>query len=149
MKSASIILGALLGIAAIGVWAQPPQQPPGRGGRGGRSGADASFWAGKKKLLVVADVETGFHHDSISHALATVERLGRESGAYMTMIRTDPQLITKDQIMGQGPRYQGRGVNARTLDFYDGVFLLPVNIGTSTDKQKADLLSFVRDDGKG
>src|SRR5579871_4765514 len=125
------IIAAVLvcGAITVGVLrAQPPQSQQGRG----RGGTDPNFWAGKKKLLAIADVATGFHHDSISHALAMIERLGRESGAYMTMIRTDPQLITKDQIMGQGPRYQGRGVNARTLDFYDGVFLLPVNIGTST-----------------
>ncbi len=148
MNLKSTVIAAVLvfgGITAAELLrAQPPQ-----GQRRGRGGADPNFWAGKKKLLAIADVETGFHHDSISHALATIERLGRESGAYMTMIRTDPQLITKDQIMGQGPRYSGRSVNARTLDFYDAIFLLPAGIGTLTDKQKADLLSFVRDDGKG
>jgi type 1 glutamine amidotransferase len=154
MKLSSVFLSAIAATATIGLWAQAQTQPPGQAagpgrGQGGGRGADAAFWAGKKKLLVVADVSTGFHHDSVSHALATIERLGRESGAYMTMIRTDPQLITKDQIMGQGPRYAGRGVNARTLDFYDAVFLLPAGIGTLTDKQKADLLSFVHDDGKG
>lgn len=132
---------------AAGLLAQ--QAPTPAQAKGGRGGADSNFWAGKKKLLAVADVETGFHHDSISHALGTVEKMGRESGAYMTMLRTDPQLLTKDQIAGQGPRYSGRSVNARTLDFYDAVFLLPAGIGTLTDKQKADLLSFVRDDGKG
>jgi len=83
-----------IGIVAVtsSVWAQTPQPGP---GRPPRFGADPNFWAGKKRLLAVADVETGFHHDSISHALATIERLGRDSGAYMTMIRTDPQLITK------------------------------------------------------
>ena len=116
-------------------------------GQGGRGGNDP--WPGKKKLLAIADVQTGFHHDSISHALATVDKLGRESGAYVTMIRTDSQLITKQQIAGQGPRYANRGVNARTLDFYDAVFLLPSGIGSLTDQQKADLLSFIRDDGKG
>jgi type 1 glutamine amidotransferase len=142
------VMAAVLVFVALMAGALRAQLPQRQGGRG-RGGADPNFWAGKKKLLAVADVETGFHHDSISHALATIERLGRESGAYMTMIRTDPQLITKDQIMGQGPRYSGRSVNARTLDFYDAIFLLPAGIGTLTDKQKADLLSFVRDDGKG
>lgn len=118
------------------------QAPP-----AGRGFADP--WAGKKKLLVVADVETGFHHDSTSHAMAVIERMGRESGAYMTVLRTDPQLLTKDQIQGQGPRYAGRSVNARTLDYYDAVFLLPAGIGKLSDKQKSDILSFVRDDGKG
>jgi type 1 glutamine amidotransferase len=97
----------------------------------------------------VADVQTGFHHDSISHAMAVIERLGRESGAYMTMLRTDAQLLTKDQIVGQPPRYAGRSVNARTLDFYDAVFLLPSGVGNLTDKQKSDIEAFLRDDGKG
>ena len=51
-----------------------------------------------------------------------VEQIGRRSAAYATMIRTDSQLITKGQIAGQG-RYEGRGVNARTLNYYDAIFL--------------------------
>jgi type 1 glutamine amidotransferase len=121
----------------------PGGAPQGRG-RGGQ----ADPWPGQKKLLAVADVQSGFHHDSISHALATVEQIGRHSGAYVTMIRTDSQLITKGQIAGRD-RYEGRGVNARTLDYYDAVFLLPSGFGTMTEQQKQDLLSFVRDDGKG
>jgi type 1 glutamine amidotransferase len=117
-------------------------------GRGGAGGGQPDPWPGRKHLLAVADVQTGFHHDSISHALATVELIGRQSGAYMTMIRTDSQLMTKGQIAGQG-RYEGRGVNARTLDYYDAIFMLPSGFGTLNDKQKTDLLSFVHDDGKG
>src|SRR5439155_14458642 len=88
-------------------------------GRGGGQAADP--WPGMKKLLAVADVQTGYHHDSISHALATVERIGRESKTFATMIRTDSQLITHAQIKGQG-RYEGRDVNAKTLNFYDAIF---------------------------
>jgi type 1 glutamine amidotransferase len=131
--------------------AQQPAGRPGGAGRGagqGRGGGQADPWPGQKKLLAIADVQSGFHHDSISHALATVEQIGRRSGAFVTMIRTDSQLITKAQIAGQG-RYEGRGVNARTLDYYDAIFMLPSGYGTMTDQQKNDLLSFVRDDGKG
>jgi hypothetical protein len=99
-------------------------------------------------VLAVADVQSGFHHDSISHALATIEQIGRRSGDYVTMIRTDSQLITKEPIVGEG-RYEGRGVNARTLDFYDAIFMLPSGFGTMTEDRKQALLSFVRDDGKG
>src|SRR5437879_9547869 len=108
-----VIAAVVTTAMAAGLWAQQPA-----GGRGGRSGADSNFWAGRKKLLAVADVETGFHHDSVSHALGTVEKIGRESGAYMTMLRTATQLLTKDEIMGQGERYSGRRENAHTLDFY-------------------------------
>jgi uncharacterized protein len=116
--------------------------------QGPAGGAQPDPWTGSKKLLAVADVQTGFHHDSISHALATVEQIGRQSKTYVTMIRTDSQLITKGQIAGHG-RYEGRSVNARTLNFYDGIFMLPSGSGTLSEQQKADLLSFVHDDGKG
>ncbi len=122
---------------ALAAWGQ---------GRGGGQAVDP--WPGMKKLLAVADVQTGYHHDSISHALATVERIGRDWRTYVTMIRTDSQLITHSQIKGQG-RYDGRDVNAKTLNFYDALFMLPSGYGTLTEDQKAELLSFVRDDGKG
>jgi type 1 glutamine amidotransferase len=80
--------------------------------------------------------------------MAVIERLGRDSGAYVTVIRTDSQLITKQPIVGQG-KYTGSNINVKPLDFYDAVMLLPSGDGTMTDQQKKDLLAFVRDDGKG
>src|SRR5215470_6778722 len=112
----------------------------GQGRGGGADGAPADPWPGKKKLLAVADTQSGFHHDSISHALATVEQIGRQSGAYVTIIATDSQLITKGQVAGTG-RYEGRSVNARTLDYYDAIFMLPSGYGTLSDQQKKDLLA--------
>src|SRR4051794_11461434 len=75
-------------------------------------------WPGKKKLLAIADPEEwyrhpNYHHDSASHTLATVERLGRESGAWVTVIRTDMELLRKAKI---------EGTNVRTLDQFDGIF---------------------------
>jgi type 1 glutamine amidotransferase len=135
-----------LGTSSMLAQATPPApQPPGQG-RGGQGQADP--WPNSKKLLAVADVQSGFHHDSISHALATVEQIGRKANAYVTMIRTDSQLITKGQIIGKG-RYEGRGVNARTLDYYDAIFMLPSGFGTMTEQQKKELLAFVHDEGKG
>jgi type 1 glutamine amidotransferase len=162
-------LGVAALAAALSIWAGPisiaapqrgngvvpaapqePQAPGTRGGRGGRGrglfGGDP--WPGLKKLLAVADVQTGFHHDSISHALATVEQIGRKAGVYATVIRTDSQLITKDPIVGRD-RYAGRGVNARVLPFYDAIFMLPSGFGTMSEAQKQDLLAFVHDQGKG
>src|SRR5262245_66635883 len=68
----------------------------GRGGRG--QGTRGDPWPGKKKLLMVVDVQTGYHHDAVNHAMGIVEKLGRESGAYVTVLRTDSQLITKQPI---------------------------------------------------
>jgi type 1 glutamine amidotransferase len=93
-------------------------------------------------------MQTGFHHDSVSHALATIEQIGRKADAYVTIIATDSQLVTKGQVAGTG-RYEGRGVNARTLDYYDAIFMLPSGYGTLSDQQKKDLLAFVQNDGKG
>jgi type 1 glutamine amidotransferase len=102
-------------------------------------------WPGKKKLLAIADPEewyrhNNYHHDSASHTLATVERLGRESGAWVTVIRTDMELLRKAKIEGN---------NVRTLDQFDGIFYMGEGPWDITDEQKANLLSFVHDDGKG
>ncbi len=105
-------LTALTGAAALGSagWLRPahvraqapvPGATPDRGpGPAGLTVPDP--YAGKKKVLAIGDVHTGYQHDSVSHALATIERLGRESGAYITYIRTDTQLVTKDTIYGTG-----------------------------------------------
>ena len=102
-------------------------------------------WPGKKRILAIADPEEwyaspGYHHDSASHTLATVERLGHESGAWITVVRTDMRLLTKQPIAGY---------NVRNLNNFDAVFYMGEGPWNITDQQKADLLSFVHDDGKG
>lgn len=110
-------------------------------------------FAGKKKLLAIGDVHTGYQHDSVSHALATIERLGRESGDFVTYIRTDTQLITKAEIFGTGryaaPPSGTRRTNARNLNFFDAIFFYGLGEEELSPQQKSDLLSFVHDDGKG
>ncbi|MDQ2711648.1 MAG: ThuA domain-containing protein [Acidobacteriota bacterium] len=102
-------------------------------------------WPGKKKLLAIADPQewyssSGYHHDSASHTLATIERLGRETGDWVTVIRTDMRLLTKQRMEGH---------NVRTLDDFDAIFYMGEGPWNITDQQKADLLSFVHEDGKG
>jgi hypothetical protein len=111
----------------------------------------ADLFAGKKKLLAIGDVRTGFQHDSVSHALATIERLGYESGAYVTFIRTDSQLITKSKIERHDPRTPSLGadIKAKNLDYFDAIFFMGTGEGDLSDQQKKDLLAFVHDDGKG
>jgi hypothetical protein len=107
--------------------------------------------APRKHVLAWADVRNGYQHESISHALATIERLGRASGAYDTYIRTDSQPITKQPITfatGTGIA-TGEQFLAHDLDFYDAIFFFGVREIDLSAQQKADLLSFVRDDGKG
>jgi hypothetical protein len=150
LKATSIWSTLALTIAAAGLLlAQAPATPQaGRGGRGGGRGP-ADFWPGLHHLLAVADVQTGYHHDSISHALATVEQVGRKSKTFMTMIRTDSQLVTAQPIKGQGRYETSNNTNTRILSFYDAIFMLPSGYGTMNDEQKAALLAFVHDQGKG
>jgi type 1 glutamine amidotransferase len=92
----------------------------------------------KKKLLAIGAVK-GFQHDSVSHALGTLWKIGQESGLYDTYIRTDTQLLTKKKLGG----------NAKNLDYFDAVFFFTTGELDMDEEQKAALLSFVRDDGKG
>src|SRR3954451_166194 len=95
----------------------------------------------RKRLLAWGDTITAYQHDSISHALATIDRLGRESGAFDTYIRTDSQLITKQTIPAPAR-------NTRNLDYFDAIFYFGTGDNLSP-AQKKDLVSFVKDDGKG
>lgn len=92
----------------------------------------------KKKLLAIGQVK-GFQHDSTSHALATIERLGRVSGLWETYIKTDTQLLTKKPLGG----------NAKNLDRFDAVLFYTTGELDMDDQQKADFMAFIKDDGKG
>jgi type 1 glutamine amidotransferase len=96
----------------------------------------------RKKLLALGDTHTGFTHDSIGHALATIDRLGHESGLYDTYIRTDSQWITKRAVPPPAR-------NARNLNDFDAVFLFISGEGDWTEDQKRDFIAYVKDDGKG
>jgi type 1 glutamine amidotransferase len=100
----------------------------------------------RKRVLAWADVSQGYQHDSVSHALATIERLGYETGAYDTIIRTDSQLITKRPVLTADGK---PSLYAKNLNDFDAIFFFGVREITLTPEQRADLLSFVRDDGKG
>jgi len=111
-------------------------------GRGGRGGAPRT----RKAVLAWADTRNGIaQHDSTSHALAIIERLGYESGAYDTYIRTDSNIISKHPLMTDGKPASG----GPSLENVDAIFFLGHRDVPLDAQQKADLLSFVRDDGKG
>ena len=102
-----------------------------------------------KRLLAIGDQHRkDYQHDAVSHALATIERLGRESGAYLTDIRTDTQALTKHPIAFAEKTVLSKP-NYRTLNDYDAVFFYTIGELELTPQQKADFLSFIRDDGKG
>jgi len=106
------------------------------------SGLLAQSPPARKKLLALGDTRTGYTHDSIGHALAVIDRLGRESGVYDTFIRTDSQWITKQPIPPPAR-------HTYNLNDFDAVFLFISGEGDWTPQQKTDFISFVKDDGKG
>lgn len=92
----------------------------------------------KKRLLAVGMSE-GFHHESVSDALGTLYELGQETGLWETFIHTDVNPITKKKL----------GDNAKNLNDFDAVFFMTAGELPMDDPQKADLLSFIKEDGKG
>jgi len=84
----------------------------------------------KKKVLAIGEVK-GFQHDSVSHALATIEQLGQQSGIYDTYIRTDSELLTKQKIPAG---------NAKNLNYFDAVIFYTTGELDMSDQQKQDLL---------
>jgi type 1 glutamine amidotransferase len=92
----------------------------------------------KKHLLVLGE-EHGYRHQSVSHAMATIEHLGKETGAWDTTIRTDTEVLTKKKLE----------YNAKNLNDFDAVLFFTGGELEMDPQQKADFLSFVRDDGKG
>jgi uncharacterized protein len=100
--------------------------------------APASAQAPKKRLLVVGQSK-GYQHESISTAMVTLYNLGRETGLWDTTFRTDCGAITKKPL-----KYE-----AKNLDSYDALVFFTDGDLDMDAAQKADLLSFVRDDGKG
>lgn len=107
-----------------------------------------------RKVLAVGDVHRkAYQHDAVSHAMATIFNLGHKSGLFDTYIRTDIQLLTKHPITfaetGIVPHAGGNVANYKTLNDFDAVFFYGAGELELTEQQKADFISFIRDDGKG
>ncbi len=93
---------------------------------------------GKKHLLVLG-ASSFFAHDSVSHAMFTMAKIGERSGLFDVRFRTDMELVSKQKLRG----------NRKNLDYFDAVmFYTQGDLELGAD-QKADLLRFVKEDGKG
>src|SRR5260221_2459789 len=118
-----VCVGLLAGLTAIAssgtLLAQSPEKP-------------------KRNLLFIGQAK-GYQHESISTAMATTYNLGRSSGLWNTYLRTDCTAITKKPLKWE----------AKNLDAFDAVIFFTDGDLDLDASQKADLLSFVRDDGKG
>src|SRR5216683_8338834 len=83
----------------------------------------------KKRLLAIGE-EKGYRHESISHALATIERLGRETGLWDTTLRTDTEALTKRKLE----------YNAKNLNDFDAVVFYTGGALEMDASQQADFL---------
>src|SRR4030095_8884299 len=92
----------------------------------------------KRNLLFIGQAK-GYQHETISTAMATLHNLGRSSGLWNTVLRTDCTAITKKPLKWE----------AKNLDAFDAIVFFTDGDLDMDESQKADLLSFVRDDGKG
>lgn len=91
-------------------------------------------------ILVVSETK-GFEHDSISDAMSTIWKMGHDTKLWEATLRTDTELITKKDIKER---------NVKTLGYFDAlVFASTTGELDLTEDQKSDMLSFIKDDGKG
>jgi type 1 glutamine amidotransferase len=129
-----LTVGVALTLCGALVFAQGPGS---QGGRGTGRGAGA-----RKRVLAWADTRNGVaQHDSVGHALSTIERLGYESGMWDTYIRTDSNIISKTPKRTDGTAASG-GPSLNNVDaiFYMGHREVPLDAA-----QKEELLQFVKD----
>ena len=92
-----------------------------------------------KHILVIGQTK-GFEHDSVSPGMAAIYNMGRESDLWEATLRTDTELITKKSLER----------NAKNLDYFDAlVFVSTTGELELDDSQKKDMMSFIKDDGKG
>ncbi len=104
-----------------------------------QSSANAAPEKTKKHILVISETK-GFQHDSIPDTQAAIYNLGLESQLWDTIIKTDCGLITKKPLQA----------NAKNLDYFDAlVFASTTGELALSDDQKKDMMSFIKEDGKG
>ena len=73
--------------------------------------------------------------------MATIWKLGLDSGLWDTYIRTDTQLLTKKKNTVMN--------NMKNLDYFDAVSFFTTGELDMDDSQKADLMTLIKEEGKG
>jgi len=92
-----------------------------------------------KHILVIGETK-GFEHDSVPAAMNAIYVMGKETGLWDTTLRTDTELITKKDL----------GRNSKNLKYFDAiVFASTTGELDLDDSQKQDMMSFIKEDGKG
>jgi type 1 glutamine amidotransferase len=96
--------------------------------------------SGMKHILVISETK-GFEHDSIPDAMANIWKMGHDTKLWETTLRTDTELITKKEIKDR---------NVKNLSYFDAlVFASTTGELDMDDSEKQDMMSFIKNDGKG
>ena len=111
MRLSHLITGALVVAAASTLVAQAPA-------------------ASRKRLLVIGE-EKGYRHEAVSHAMVTIEQLGRKTGLWDTVLRTDTEALTKTKLE----------YNAKNLTDFDAMLFYTGGTLEMDAQKKADFLS--------
>ena len=93
----------------------------------------------EKKHILFLGASRDWAHDSVSHAMYTMEKIGQESGLFDVRFHTDIELLTKKELES----------NKKNLDYFDALMFFCQGDLPLTDEQKAAIMSFIREDGKG
>jgi len=93
-----------------------------------------------KHVLVVGQTK-GFEHDSVPDAMANIWHMGHDTKLWDATLRTDTENITKKTV---------KNGNFKSLNYFDAlIFASTTGELELTDQQKADMMSFIKEDGKG
>ena len=114
---------------------------------GGQAATGRGAAPARKRVLAWADSRNGrSQHEYVSYALAQLQRIGRESGAYNVIIRTDSDIISFTPKMTDGTTPASGGPNLCNIDaiLFAGHRNVPL-----TAAQKQDLVSALKDRGVG
>src|ERR1051326_8395236 len=138
----------VIGVLLCSVWMVAQQALPqqGRQGAGQAPGRGRGATRTKKVVLAWADTRNGIaQHDSSTHMMAVLERIGYESGTYDMYIRTDSDIISYAPKKTDGTPASG-GPNLNNVDaiFFAGHRNVPLDAAG-----QKDLIKFIKEDGKG
>jgi uncharacterized protein len=121
---------AILLVATVCVAAQAPKEP------------DKMVMPPNRMahILVLGETE-GFEHDSVPDAIANIWRMGHDTRLWDATLRTDTENITKKTV---------KNGNFKSLNYFDAlIFASTTGELTLSDDQKRDMMSFIKEDGKG
>lgn len=108
-------------------------------------------YTGFKKVLFVGDLHTGAQaaHESVSHAMAVLERLARRQHIAI-LFRTDTRNLTLKEVWGTGDYAKGgsKQNQGENLNDFDAVVFFTNGDTEMSDSQKADFLQWIKS-GKG